>query len=115
MAITGSAFGEFDGINDVLIIPEPPDGVRRLVTSLRIINLDTVEITPTIRLRRVGVVPSGEAPFVVAFPDIALAVGREFSREKEIAVVEGFDLIAHLAAATTTERPIFHALWIDLA
>lgn len=115
MSITGSAFGELDGINDVLLVPEPPAGIRRLVTSLRIINPDSASATPTVRLRRTGVVPSGFPLYVLAFPEIALATDRELIREKEVALVAGFDLVAKLAAAETTEKPVFHAVWIDLA
>jgi hypothetical protein len=115
MAITGSAFGEFDGINDIVLVPEPPPGVRRLVTSLRIINPDTVAATPSIRLRRTNVVPAGLPAYVLAFAEVSLDPGRESVRSKEIAVIEGFDLVASLAVVETTDKPIFHAVWIDLA
>lgn len=112
--VSGTRFGELDGTNDVVIVPAPANGVRRFVTTLRIINVDSAAATPTVRLRRVGVVPSGLALYVTAFADIALASGRELTRPKEVMLTPDYELVASLATTHTDDPPTFVTIWMDL-
>lgn len=115
MAFSDTAFGPLDGVNDVVLVPAPPPTVRRLVTSLRIINNDSASSTTSIRLRRAGIVPSGDPLFVSVFPPLVVAAGQDVDRGKQVMLTSEYDLVASLAVEPTTDPVTFVAIWMDLA
>lgn len=112
--ISGTLFGYFDDLNDTVIVPAPPKGVRRLVSSLRIINTDSASTTVSIRLKRIGIVPSGDPLFISVFPSLTVVSGKDTGRSKEVMLTENYDLVGSLASAHTTTPVSFVCIWIDL-
>jgi len=107
-----TARGEFDtGTDEVVLVAGPSEGVR-IVTMIRLSNLDSASITPTLRVRYADFTDRDE--YLTIIPDLLLGAGkfREIAGPFEV-LRPGEDLVVNLAAAPTTTNPTWTAIWIE--
>lgn len=107
-----TARGEFDtGTDEVVLVAGPDVGVR-IVTMIRLSNLDSASLTPAIRVRYAD--PTDRDEYVKVIPDLVLGAGkfREIAGPFEV-LRPGEDLVVNLAAAPTTTNPTWTSIWIE--
>ena len=102
--------GVFTGNTELVLVPSPIRGVS-IVTMIRILNTDTVNITPTIRMKDPSRV--GEADeYVRIVNDITLEPDEYMQMDGVVCALRGPQyLVAELSGNATTTEPDWMTLW----
>ena len=108
--LTEHAKGIFEGVDEITLVPAPTRGLT-VVTVLRIVNTDTVSITPIIRIldsNKLG----HDDEYIRVMPDIALATGEYMEYDGVVCpLAPGESLVVELSGATTTNEPDWLTVW----
>ncbi len=102
--------GIFECLDEITLVPAPSRWVT-VVTELRIINTDTVSITPVLRIHDDN--KAGEDDeYIRIMPDVELATGEYMEYDGVVCTLgPGQRLVAELSTATTTNEPDWLTVW----
>ena len=99
--------GQFNGVHGITVIPEPASGDVYLVTSLRLVNLDTVAHTFTISANPTDITESVLYPY----PLIGPVLPGYTVEVDNITLVTGRSLVISMLASKQTTQPQFEVRW----
>ena len=102
--------GILEGLDEITLVPAPGRWVT-VVTELRIINTDTVSITPILRILDEN--KSGEDDeYIRIMPDVELATGEYMEYDGVVCTLGPWQsLVAEVSSSTTTNEPDWLTVW----
>lgn len=107
---TDSSKGVFDGLTEITLTRTPATGIT-IVTMLRIVNTDTANITPKVRIYDAARYGDAEEYLRIS-NDITLETDEYMQYEGVVCVLNpGQVLVAELSAAVTTNEPEWMVVW----
>ena len=107
---TEHAKGIFEGVDEITLVPAPSRGLV-VVTVLRIVNTDTVSITPIIRILDSNRLRHDDE-YIRVIPDLELATGEYMEYDGVVCTLApGQSLVVELSGATTTNEPDWLTVW----
>mgnify|MGYP003628790866 FL=1 len=100
---TNTYKGLFEGTEEIDLVPAPPSGLT-IVTMIRVVNTDTEDATPKLRVQDLSKINEEDENLNVA-SDIVLAASEYMQMDGVVCVLQAHQkLVGYLASNVTTSE-----------